>query len=596
MIELLGRTDPAQGLEIDAARLRAKVDERIGISIPLASVPSRARRSWLVAAAAFALVVAVLAPLYLLQRSEDADPLVGEGFRDLPGVEAVIPLYGLRWMAVDGDSIWVASPFARELYRIHAATGTIEATYPTEDAVGPIVVGGGYLWLMSEAGGGEVLRFDPVAGAVDLAIPIGTWPTAQWMGDHLWVSTGEGELLQITPDGEIRSVGRGELKGVGPEGLWILDPETGDLTSIAPDGQPRDVAIAGEGVPVQQVLEHDGYLWVIDQDWSIYRYDLHGEEPVWAATAGLKPNTMVEYDGSIWVTSFQDHVLTRFDAASTELLSVTPLGGRPGALVAVDGSLWVALNHPGVLLRLDPDADLMDMGSVIVDEVIDGFRLFCTGAGDGPTVILDGYSWIDHGSWSVIQAELAAEARVCAHGYFDGERLPAEKARNLGAALQAHGVDGPYVLVAAGDGVHSMRLFAETRADVAGVVLVEPVPIGFQDFTDGVLGPEGHPPWLDIDQDLADSLGDFGQVPLVVIGQDPEAVWLSTPFRDSMGEEIANQMNDFWQEGLAYYAGLSADSRTLVVPGTGLDRVIWDRRDIVVREVIDMLGRIDGQR
>ncbi|MGQ0847908.1 MAG: hypothetical protein ACT4OP_02080 [Actinomycetota bacterium] len=78
-------------------------------------------------------------------------------------------------------------------------------------------------------------------------------------------------------------------------------------------------------------------------------------------------------------------------------------------------------------------------------------------------------------------------------------------------------------------------------------------------------------------------------MPLVVIGQDPEAVFLSKQFVENGGKQAAETLNDFWQEGLHFYASLSADSRSVVATGTGMNMVVWDRADLVVEEVLDLL-------
>lgn len=83
------------------------------------------------------------------------------------------------------------------------------------------------------------------------------------------------------------------------------------------------------------------------------------------------------------------------------------------------------------------------------------------------------------------------------------------------------------------DGVQSARLFAEGRSDIAGVVLVDQIPLGFGDFYDELL-PDlaGHPPWADLEETVA---GDLDDIPLVVIGHDPTAVFLSRQFIQEAG-------------------------------------------------------------
>ena len=147
-------------------------------------------------------------------------------------------------------------------------------------------------------------------------------------------------------------------------------------------------------------------------------------------------------------------------------------------------------------------------------------------------------------------------------------------------------------MVAAVDGVHSARLFAAGRDDVAGIVLVDPMPVGFQGFYDDLLPSfAGHPPWLDLDAEVSASLDDFGSVPMVVIEQDSNAVFLSQGFVDGVGREAAQSVDTFWQDGLAFYEGLSSSSRSVVANGTGLDMVVWDQPDLVIEQVLELLRR-----
>jgi hypothetical protein len=76
---------------------------------------------------------------------------------------------------------------------------------------------------------------------------------------------------------------------------------------------------------------------------------------------------------------------------------------------------------------------------------------------------------------------------------------------------------------------------------------------------------------------------------LTVIGQDPESVFLSDGFVSTYGRETAQVLNDAWQNGLTFYAGLSTDSRSMVARDTGMHMVIWDRPDLVVGEILDVI-------
>jgi pimeloyl-ACP methyl ester carboxylesterase len=215
--------------------------------------------------------------------------------------------------------------------------------------------------------------------------------------------------------------------------------------------------------------------------------------------------------------------------------------------------------------------------------------------------LLEPSDWIDYGSWSMVQAQLSGRGYVvCANGYVEGDSTPQQRAADLAEALTEYGIQGPYLLVAAGDGVHTIRIFSDGRDDVAGVVLVDPMPVGFQTLYDAALPGWGHPRWTDIDAALSGRLDGFGRVPLLVIGQDPERTFLHPGFRqggccDASGasrtgvsEEVARRLNDAWQAGLAFYAGLSADSTTVTAAGSAFDLILWEQPELVTDWVLQV--------
>ena len=610
MIELLDRADPAKDLDANKSRLRGKVDERSGLSAPISPSIARMRRPWLIAVASFAAVVAVAVPVALFTDPPSVFSPNLDGLDAHPGVQAAVPLAsgGLQAMDAEGDTIWVMTTLQNLLQKVSAQSGDIEATYPIDARVEGVVAGGGRLWLTSPDNGGQVLRFDPEAGAVDLIIPIGGLPGwSNWFGDSLWVGKVEGQVIRISSEGEILSTLPGELiggKGLGY--LWVNDPGTDLISSLSENGQVGELVIPTElgletmsGSGIRQVAEAEGRLFLLDGDhpWgtNLNVYDpTSGEFGTFAGlTFGLLD--LIEFDGYLWVTSSSDHVLIRIDPTSGEQHRY-PLPGKPGGLVVADDALWVTLYQPGALIRLDTSADLIESSPIVADDW-NRFpqRLLCTGPADagGPTIIVQPSDWIDYGSWSVIQAELSGEGYVvCANGYVEGETTPAQQAADLEQALSQAGISGPYVLAAAVDGVHAARLFADGRDDIAGMVLVDPMPVEFQAFYDDLL-PDlaGHPPWLDLDAEVSQSLDGFGNVPLIVVEQDPDSVFQSSHFVEWVGPEAAEAVNTYWQDGLASYAALSTDSRSVIANESGLDMVIWDHPDLVIEQILDLLRR-----
>ena len=283
-------------------------------------------------------------------------------------------------MDVDGDTIWVMTTLQNLLQEVSAQSGEIEATFSIDARVEGVVVGGGSLWLISPDNGGEVLRFDPEAGAVDLIIPIGGLPGwSIWFGNSLWVGKGEDQVIRISSEGEILSTLPGEL--IGGEGLgylWVNDSGTDLISSLSENGQVGELVIPTErgldtmsGSGIRQVAEADGRLFLLDGDYpwgtNLNVYDLSSGE--FGAFAGLTFGLLdlIEFDGYLWVTSNSDHLLIRIDPTSGEQHRY-PLPGKPGGLVVADDALWVTLYQPGGLIRLDTSADLVESSPIVADD------------------------------------------------------------------------------------------------------------------------------------------------------------------------------------------------------------------------------------
>jgi pimeloyl-ACP methyl ester carboxylesterase len=145
----------------------------------------------------------------------------------------------------------------------------------------------------------------------------------------------------------------------------------------------------------------------------------------------------------------------------------------PVALLAL-GASYEALMAAGDTQRYPPPGRLVDIGGRRL-------HLHCVGWG-GPTIVFESGHAGTSIDWTLVQQQLAGEARVCAYeraglGWSDPGPLPRTPERivdDLHALLTAAGEPAPYVLVGHSLGGRYVRLFAETYPqDVAGVVLVD---------------------------------------------------------------------------------------------------------------------------
>lgn len=60
---------------------------------------------------------------------------------------------------------------------------------------------------------------------------------------------------------------------------------------------------------------------------------------------------------------------------------------------------------------------------------------------------------------------------------------------------------------------------------------------------------------------------------------------------EGVGRGAAESVDSYWQDGLAFYEGLSSSSRPVVANGAGLDMVVRDQPDLVIEQVLEMLKR-----
>jgi pimeloyl-ACP methyl ester carboxylesterase len=144
---------------------------------------------------------------------------------------------------------------------------------------------------------------------------------------------------------------------------------------------------------------------------------------------------------------------------------------------------------------------------------VGGYELHLNCQGEGsPTVVLDASHPATSSSWAWIQPRIAERTRVCAYdragaGWSDRGSAPrdmATMAGELGTLLDRSGERGPFVLVGHSWGGGVVRLLAERRTDVAGLVLIEPfhadgfVARGLPDSTLGGADPAqaASLPWL----------------------------------------------------------------------------------------------------
>jgi pimeloyl-ACP methyl ester carboxylesterase len=126
------------------------------------------------------------------------------------------------------------------------------------------------------------------------------------------------------------------------------------------------------------------------------------------------------------------------------------------------------------------DAYLAPGTQVLIAKTMLNF--YCMGKGR-PIIVLESGLGGRASQWSAVQSALAETSTVCSYdraGYGFSSPGPEPRtsraiAAELSEALDALGLRGPYVLVAASYGAFDVRIFARARAaDIVGAVLVNP--------------------------------------------------------------------------------------------------------------------------
>lgn len=278
-----------------------------------------------------------------------------------------------------------------------------------------------------------------------------------------------------------------------------------------------------------------------------------------------------------------------------------------------------------------------------------GYRLhlYCQGSG-GPTVILEaggGETLLD---WALTQPEVARQARVCAYdraglGWSDPSPRPrtaAAMADELHALLHRANIEGPYVLVGHSLGGPVVRQFALAHPqDVVGMVLVDSsteqqsarFPEGYRKAMAGIprmlrlaslaadagllaLFPGVFPPSAQLPPEAAASIqalaisggkmfrtaraelmaaeadltprpATLGDIPLVVLRRDPDAV----PVPSQITPEAAQQFEVTWAQMQEELAALSPQGRVILAEGSGHGMML-DRPDLVVGAIQEVLA------
>jgi len=272
---------------------------------------------------------------------------------------------------------------------------------------------------------------------------------------------------------------------------------------------------------------------------------------------------------------------------------------------------------------------------------VGGYEMHIDCLGQGrPTVILDSGLGDSYIAWRKVQPRIAQFTRVCSYdraglGYSDSSPRPRTSkhiAEELHVLLHNAGIVPPYVLVGHSMGGFDVRLYANLyRNEVAGMVLVDsshpeqqkrfPPALNdldaswtreeeFLEFTmplglPRLLGFCGKDPEVraaecnfdNLQESVAElkaiaesaaqtnSAGSLGDMPLIVVSQDPD-----TPQYD-LPEDLVRPTNDAWQQMQRELAQLSTRGTQVTAKGSA-HYIQLDRPDVVMEAVRKILDQV----
>jgi serine/threonine-protein kinase len=243
------------------------------------------------------------------------DEETGEPVEPLPialeaGCGAGIAGFGL---AVGSQTVWFSGGPATCVSRINPAThAPLEPVSIDSGAVTDIVLGGGRLWVGSDAG--TLTVFDPLTGRRRDEKEINGTPDALAYGSgSVWaLDFLESEVIRIDPSSD-EIIGRVQLGGnprdiaAGDGGVWVMDPVAETATPIDPSSNSAGAPI-GLGPAPSSIAVGLGSAWVGDgEDGNLYRIDpeLSSATPILLG-APLAVVAIDEAGRSVWVGAFAE--------------------------------------------------------------------------------------------------------------------------------------------------------------------------------------------------------------------------------------------------------------------------------------------------
>lgn len=330
-----------------------------------------------IAGVAAVVVAGAVAVVLAIDRSEVPGHLavIDEGAVGVidPRARAIVAQFRIpgesRAVVAGAGSVWVASPSAGTVARLHRDGGRVD-TIDVGGRPGALAFGGGSVWAADEESG-RVAQIDPAANRVVQQVRLGNGLRAIAVGgDALWAAAGlDGEIVRF----DIRSGrvthriavgGRPTALAVSRDAIWAASEANGQVLRIDPATGVVLAAIAVGNGPSALAVGAGGVWTANRQDGTVSRIDPETDRVTTTARAGRSPSSLAVAGGALWIGDEAGQV-RRLDGAAGGVSDSISTGSSPVGLASFDDDLWViaappAVAHRGGTLRVAADEFQID--------------------------------------------------------------------------------------------------------------------------------------------------------------------------------------------------------------------------------------------
>ena len=265
------------------------------------------------------------------------------------------------WMAATDDAIWVSSSNVNHVVRLDAKTNKPDVIVTVQKPCSGLTVAFGSLWIPS-CGGKNLERVDARTGAVQATIAAAPADSEGGIGagaGSVWLivsNTSELDRIDAKTNTVVAriSLPKGSFNPIFADGfVWVASNAGGTLVKVDP-ATNKAVGEIPVGPKPRFLTAGAGAVWVLNQgDGTIARVDTKTGKRVATITAGI-PGTGGEIafgGGSVWATVF-GYPITRVDVATNKV--VQQWTGKGGDSIRyAHGSVWLTFLVGAKVWRLN---------------------------------------------------------------------------------------------------------------------------------------------------------------------------------------------------------------------------------------------------